>query len=318
MIVGRPLEKILVKLNHQKGVGTVEATEKQLGRSLGELLRHYRELCNVTQEFVASQLNVSRQSVSKWELGLAIPSTSNLFALAKLYNIPIEVLLDARRYSEEMAAENDADIELNYDEGEGGENEDADADKSNKMSRKTKRVLALCAIITALAFLVSTVVSINIHNRNYYSNILNISEEQLNKFIESEPDVYKISEQQISKSTDDFYHNVNVLMANFVREEFYQVSYGDKQGIYHIIKCDFSSNKKAEEFFLALTAGRQNMVVRAPLILCKSQFAEFPLIEEKIEDSFVRVWYSDYTLTMVISEDCEKGKLMMDRLADYF
>ncbi len=37
----------------------------------------------MTQEFVAESLGVSRQAVSKWETGTADPSTSNLLALAK-------------------------------------------------------------------------------------------------------------------------------------------------------------------------------------------------------------------------------------------
>ena len=47
----------------------------------------------MTQEFVAESLGVSRQAVSKWERGAADPSTSNLLALAKLFEVPAEELL---------------------------------------------------------------------------------------------------------------------------------------------------------------------------------------------------------------------------------
>ncbi len=47
----------------------------------------------MTQEFVADSLGVSRQSVSKWENGTCDPSTSNLIALAKLFQISPEELL---------------------------------------------------------------------------------------------------------------------------------------------------------------------------------------------------------------------------------
>ena len=50
-------------------------------------------LKQMTQEFVAETLGVSRQAVSKWENGTSDPSTSNLCALAKLYGIPVEELL---------------------------------------------------------------------------------------------------------------------------------------------------------------------------------------------------------------------------------
>ena len=53
----------------------------------------YTEQCKMTQEFVAETIGVSRQAVSKWENGTSDPSTSNLFALAKLYGISVEELL---------------------------------------------------------------------------------------------------------------------------------------------------------------------------------------------------------------------------------
>ena len=62
-------------------------------KSLGEALKEQRVRCQMTQEFVAEHLSVSRQAVSKWENGTSDPSTSNLLALAKLYGISTEELL---------------------------------------------------------------------------------------------------------------------------------------------------------------------------------------------------------------------------------
>ena len=61
--------------------------------SLGEALKEYRTNCKMTQEFVAESLGVSRQAVSKWENGTSDPSTSNLLALAKLYEVSGEEIL---------------------------------------------------------------------------------------------------------------------------------------------------------------------------------------------------------------------------------
>jgi DNA-binding XRE family transcriptional regulator len=62
-------------------------------KSLGEVIKKYRTEKKMTQEFVAEILGVSRQAVSKWESGAADPSTSNLVALAKLFEIEPEDLL---------------------------------------------------------------------------------------------------------------------------------------------------------------------------------------------------------------------------------
>lgn len=67
--------------------------ESQFKRTLGEALKEHRLRCQMTQEFVAESVGVSRQAVSKWERGDSDPSTSNLLALAKLFGVSAEELL---------------------------------------------------------------------------------------------------------------------------------------------------------------------------------------------------------------------------------
>ena len=71
----------------------VRLEKSAVRKSLGEALKEHRTRCKMTQEFVAETIGVSRQAVSKWESGNSDPSTSNLFAIAKLYGISVEVLL---------------------------------------------------------------------------------------------------------------------------------------------------------------------------------------------------------------------------------
>lgn len=73
--------------------GEVRQEKNAVKASLGEVLRKHRTARNMTQEFVAESLGVSRQAVSKWEKGISDPSTSNLLALAKLYGVSAEELL---------------------------------------------------------------------------------------------------------------------------------------------------------------------------------------------------------------------------------
>ena len=80
-----------IRFFNSQGKNTEE--RKNIRCSLGQLLKDYRLKNNMTQEFVARQLGVSRQAVSKWENGTSDPSTSNLIAIAKLYNVPAEEIL---------------------------------------------------------------------------------------------------------------------------------------------------------------------------------------------------------------------------------
>ena len=71
----------------------VRKEKAQNAKTLGEVLKQHRIKCKMTQEFVAETLGVSRQAVSKWEIGSSDPSTTNLIALAKLFGVPAEELL---------------------------------------------------------------------------------------------------------------------------------------------------------------------------------------------------------------------------------
>ena len=95
---------ILIVKALKKYVNSKEVREekKAVAKSLGEALKENRIRCQMTQEFVAETLGVSRQSVSKWENGSSDPNASNLIALAKLYKISPEELLEcATRTPEE-------------------------------------------------------------------------------------------------------------------------------------------------------------------------------------------------------------------------
>ncbi|NLY09007.1 MAG: helix-turn-helix transcriptional regulator [Tissierellia bacterium] len=73
--------------------GGIKAEDRIFVQTLGETLKKERIKKNMTQEFVAEQMGVSRQAVSKWENGKTDPSTSNLLSLCKLYGISPEELL---------------------------------------------------------------------------------------------------------------------------------------------------------------------------------------------------------------------------------
>lgn len=84
---------IIRALNKYIKSAPVRKEKSNIRKSLGEVLKQHREDCNMTQEFVAEAIGVSRQAVSKWENGTSDPSTSNLIALAKVFKISAEELL---------------------------------------------------------------------------------------------------------------------------------------------------------------------------------------------------------------------------------
>ena len=77
--------------------GTVKVSRslKELGMRVQAAREYTMKLCGAepTLQQLAEQLGVSRQAVSKWESGQSDPSTTNLLALAKLFGVRPEELL---------------------------------------------------------------------------------------------------------------------------------------------------------------------------------------------------------------------------------
>ena len=62
--------------------------------SLGENIYKLRKAKNLSQEQLGEFINVTRQTISNWELGETSPNTEQLKLLSKTFNISIDELLD--------------------------------------------------------------------------------------------------------------------------------------------------------------------------------------------------------------------------------
>ena len=60
---------------------------------LGETLLHLRKRHHYTQEDVAEQIGVSRQTIAKWENNESIPDVLSAGKLAELYDVSLDEML---------------------------------------------------------------------------------------------------------------------------------------------------------------------------------------------------------------------------------
>ena len=74
----------------------------QIGKYLSVLRKYYK----ITQDELASRLNVTRQAISKWETGVTIPDIELLMRLSEIYGVSINDILKADtasiKYQKEM------------------------------------------------------------------------------------------------------------------------------------------------------------------------------------------------------------------------
>lgn len=60
---------------------------------LGARLQALRRQANLSQQELAERLHVSRQSISKWELGTAKPDLDNMIRLSELFGVSLDELV---------------------------------------------------------------------------------------------------------------------------------------------------------------------------------------------------------------------------------
>ena len=114
-----------------------------------EKLMVLRKKSGMSQEELSDQLGVSRQAISRWELGATLPDAPNLLKLSDLFGVSIDCLL-RDDYNE------DADLPPSK------EVRRAPMEKEQKQ-RKFYLAACICWVIAAAAFLIAAIDRMSIH-----------------------------------------------------------------------------------------------------------------------------------------------------------
>lgn len=63
---------------------------------INQQIKFYRTEQKMSQDMLAEKLNISRQSISKWERGESLPSIDNLVRLSEILGIPLDELVKGK------------------------------------------------------------------------------------------------------------------------------------------------------------------------------------------------------------------------------
>ena len=77
--------------------------------TFGEKLAKLRKENNYTQEQLADILEVSRQSISKWESDIAYPETEKLVRIGKLFSCSMDYLLNDEIENQQLTNDTSSD-----------------------------------------------------------------------------------------------------------------------------------------------------------------------------------------------------------------
>ena len=119
--------------------------------TLGEKISKLRKEYNYTQEQLADILDVSRQSISKWESDIAYPETEKLIELGKIFECSMDYLL-----KDEVAEKTGDSVSESYFTEKVTEISKKVLTDKNK--GKAKKILKIIGIILAV-FLVVDIIS---------------------------------------------------------------------------------------------------------------------------------------------------------------
>ena len=115
-------------------------------------LYELRKQKGLSQEELASRLNVSRQTVSKWEVGESTPDMEKLVAISELFDISLDELVLNKVEKKEEASEQIVKSELYSDIKEHVLTED------NK--KKAKKGLKIAGIVFGAILLIDLITMI--------------------------------------------------------------------------------------------------------------------------------------------------------------
>lgn len=122
---------------------------------LHEKLYHLRKKKGLTQAELAEHMEVSRQSVSNWEVGTTTPSTKRLRDLSQLYGVPLDYLLN------ENSLEKQGESPLKEEAfSEAEDNGKTTESESERPQEKRKRLWIAVAIALGIVLLVLVIVAV--------------------------------------------------------------------------------------------------------------------------------------------------------------
>ncbi len=136
--------------------------------TLGEKLKELRIKGNLSQEDLATKLNVSRQAVSKREQNLSLPDTNNLILIAKIFHVTLDELVnynDNLNTNSEVKENKESCEEKEISEEKIEEQEE----KEYEVFEKTPLFAVLSSLIFIASFLVFILVGVYVNGGWNYS-----------------------------------------------------------------------------------------------------------------------------------------------------
>ena len=125
---------------------------------LSDKIIDLRKRHGMTQEDLACELEVSRQAISRWEQGIAMPDASNILQISKLFNVTTDYLLN-----DDYSSDNDIPKVKEYSKI---------IEEKDSKEEKTYLISGSLTIFAAICFVIAAAIDPNVHPLVYINIIL--------------------------------------------------------------------------------------------------------------------------------------------------
>lgn len=162
-----------------------------------EKLIKLRKEKGLSQEELGYQLNVTRQTVSKWELGQTTPEMDKLLEMSKIFGINVDDLLDETKEIKSQTEE-------------------------NKTNKSIKKIIIIVSVVLVILILLG-IVGMKITDR-LFNNVLDKSKEGTDMVMdiwETGENMMDQYEEKVEKEKKDTMDQFNQF-SNQINEEFEQ------------------------------------------------------------------------------------------------
>ena len=140
--------------------------------TIGEKINELRKNKGVNQEQFGDDMNVTRQTVSRWESNTNIPDMEKINEIAKYFNVSTSYLLDEKMSEIETVSNNE--VKKIVDTYITSINEEME--KNEKSRRRESLVMKIISVVLSVCILCSFIV-FKIENRNLTYNLNSMSNE---------------------------------------------------------------------------------------------------------------------------------------------
>lgn len=177
----------------------------------GENLKNLRKLKKLSQEDLAEKVNVSRQSISKWETGEAYPEMNNLLMLCKIFHCKINDLV------------NDSIIDVDaLDETTKKEVVTLKKEEQHKMKLLSKFIMVFAKIGRILCLIAIPFILISMLLFPYIMNKIEVKDSEisitgsdvLSLVQEGDKIVLKVDDHIVADASKDFVHSQVIEVLN--------------------------------------------------------------------------------------------------------